>query len=314
MPNSMLTPDSMSESLSDAEVIFLDFGLHTRQGENALFCFFEGKLGSDNAYYVHRIKRFIDEYYPYRCGNRNNVLSVYALITGRTEYKKYKKAFFIDRDFNAPLASRIPPIFETPCYSIENFYVSVDVFKEILRNALTLSEPTDYELCINLFIERQKEYHDATILLNAWYACLIDIRNAKGIRAVSLDDKLPKNFIDFTLHSVSQKYDMDILKQTFPRATEISQTTLNEKITVFSNCEKHKVFRGKFELQFVITMIRLIIQDSENAKSVIKNKVKFVFSDTISNDQAIAIFSPYAETPDSLIDYLKEVTTNASIN
>ena len=148
-------------------------------------------------------------------------------------------------------------------------------------------------------------------MFNAWYACLIDIRNTKGIPAVSLDDKLPKNFIDFTLHSITSKYDLDILKQTFPKASEISETILNEKITAFSTCERHKVFRGKFELQFVLTMIELIIQDSKEAKqTIIKNKVKFVFGEKISNDQAIFIFTQYAETPDSLIDYLKEVTAS----
>lgn len=308
----MLTVDFMKKSLNKAEVAYHEFALHTRQGKDGLFCFFEGERGSDNAYYVPRIKQFIEEYYPIRCGNRDKVLKVYELITIHPEYEKYKKAFFIDRDFNKPLKPHYPPIFETPCYSIENFYVSINTFKEILKNALTLSEANEfYEVCVTLFTERQKEFHQATTLFNAWYSCLIEIRNITGISTgVNLDDKLPKNFINFNLNSVSAKYDINHLKLVFPLALEISEQMLNDRIAEFSKCEQGKIFRGKYELQFVITMIELILQDSSKSKLFIKEKVKFAFGDRINNDQAIAIFSTYAETPDSLNEYLKYVTGN----
>lgn len=308
----MLTVDFMKKSLNKAEVAYHEFALHTRQGKDGLFCFFEGERGGDNAYYVPRIKKFIDKYYPIRCGNRDRVLQVYELITIHPEYEKYKKAFFIDRDFNEPLKPHYPPIFETPGYSIENFYVSINTFKEILKNALTLSETNEsYEVCVTLFTERQKEFHQSTTLFNAWYSCLIDIKNKTGENTgVSLDDKLPKNFIDFKLDSVSANYDINHLKRVFPFALEISESKLNDRLSEFSKCEQGKIFRGKYELQFVITMIELILQDSSKSKIFIKEKVKFAFGDRLSNDQAIAIFSAYAETPESLNEYLKQVTVN----
>ena len=91
----MLTVDLMKKSLSKAEVAYHEFALHTRQGKDGLFCFFEGTGGSDNFYYVPRIKRFTDQYYPIRCHGRDKVLKVYELITIHREYDKYKKAFFI---------------------------------------------------------------------------------------------------------------------------------------------------------------------------------------------------------------------------
>ena len=86
--------------------------MSTREkGKNCFFCFFEGK---DNAYYVPRIKSFTENYYPIQCGGRDKVLAVHRLITYHFEYDKYKKGFFIDRDFNEPLQSLEPPVFETP--------------------------------------------------------------------------------------------------------------------------------------------------------------------------------------------------------
>lgn len=273
-----------------------------------MFCFFEGK---DNAYYVPRIKQFTDNYQPIQCGGREKVLEVYRLITNNREYDRYKKAFFIDRDFNNPLAARNPPIFETPCYSIENLYVSVGVFKEIIKNEFNLSEASDrdYEICLRLFIDRQKEFHLAITLLNSWYACSIDIRNAEGRQTgVNLGDKLPKNFITFTLEGVAANYDLAKIKQTFPDALEVTEEALNKKLSYFSNCQCHKEFRGKYEMQFLLMLIELILQDAKKTQNYLKQKINFSFAEKISNQQAINIFSGYAETPESLIGYLKQAT------
>ncbi|HZH39259.1 MAG TPA: DUF4435 domain-containing protein, partial [Bacillales bacterium] len=107
--------EKLRKSREKAQVAYQEFAVSTRKGKDGLFCFFEGK---DNAYYVPRIKRFTDNYHPINCGGRDEVLDVYRLITIHSEYDKYKKAFFVDRDFNEPLPPRNPPIFETPCYSI----------------------------------------------------------------------------------------------------------------------------------------------------------------------------------------------------
>jgi len=302
----MLYIDQLRKSRDKPQVAYQEFVLHAEKGKDGLFCFFEGK---DNAYYVPRIKRFTDSYHPIKCGGRDQVLDVYRLITIHSEYDKYKKAFFVDRDFNEPLPPHNPPIFETPCYSIENFYVSVDVFKEILKNQLHLSEVNEaYENCVTLFTDRQKEFHQATTFFNAWYACLIEIRNKIGKETgVKLKEKLPRGFIDFTLDTVVAKYDLEKIKQTFPKALEVSEGILDTKLAEFTNCDQCKVFRGKYEMQFLVTIIELILQDSSNAQKYIKPKINFTFGEKLSNDQAISIFSPYAETPETLNDYLKQV-------
>lgn len=303
----MLYIETLRKSREKAQVAYQEFVLHTGKGKDGLFCFFEG---NDNGYYVPRIKRFTDNYHPIKCGGRDKVLEVYRLINNHSEYDKYKKVFFIDRDFNEPLPPHNPPIFETPCYSIENFYVSVDVFQEILKNELHLSEVSDeaFQVCMTLFTERQKEFHQATTLFNAWYACLIEIKNKTGKQTgVKLGDKLPKDFIDFTLDSVVQKYDIETIKQKFPEALEVSEDILNRKLAEFTKCDQCQVFRGKYEMQFVVTIIELILQDSSNYHKYIKPKIKFTFGEKLSNEQAISIFSVYAETPETLKDYLKTV-------
>jgi hypothetical protein len=306
--------DKLKQSRNKSQVAYQEFALHTRENKDGLFCFFEGK---DNAYYVPRIKRFINNYHPIHCGGREKVLEVYRLITIHREYDKYKKAFFIDRDFNKPLPPHNPPIFETSCYSIENFYVSVNVFKEIIKNEFHLSEVSDpdFQVCLTLFKDRQEEFHQATILFNAWYACLIEIRNTTGTKiGVELDDKFPKDFIYLTLDSVSVNYDLEKIKQKFPNAPEIPADTLNDKMEEFTNCEHDQVFRGKYEMWFLLIFLRLILIDSNKSKLFISEKLTFAFnkdysspSPILSNEQALKIFSDHAETPESLNIYLMQV-------
>lgn len=298
--------NKLRKSRSKAQVAYQDFILHTRANKDGLFCFFEGK---DNAYYISRVKKYINQYHFINCGGRENVLEVYKLINYHREYDKYKKGFFIDRDFNPPLSPPNPEIFETSCYSIENFYVSINVFQEILKNHFHLSEISqEFDVCTRLFKERQQEFHNAVILFNAWYACLINRKNREQLQTgVNLDDKLPKGFIKFELDIITQEYNTETIKNKFTKALEVSDEILQEKIKEFRDCEQDKVFRGKYELEFVLTIIELILQDSTITKKYIKSKIKFAFGEKISNEQALNLFSDCAETPQILDDYLERV-------
>ena len=300
--------EKLRVSRDKAQVAYQEFALSTRQKKDSLFCFFEGK---DNAYYVSRIRNYTDDYCPIRCGGRNKVLAVYELITRHSEYDKYKKAFFINRDFNPPLPLRNPPILETPYYSIENFYVSVEVFKRILINEFYLSEISDrsFQICEQLLKDRQQEFHQAVTLFNAWYACLIDLKNSAGKQTeVNLNEKLPKNFVSFSLQTVKSNYELVDLKQTFPDATEVTAEVLDIKLQEFYDCKCHRVFRGKYELEFMLRFIELILQDASNNQKYLQSKVKLPFGDKMNNEQAISIFSSYAETPDCLKKYLQKVS------
>ncbi|MGF1534308.1 MAG: DUF4435 domain-containing protein [Bernardetiaceae bacterium] len=189
----MTYAEELRQSRNKPQVAFTEFASATRKNPEHLFCFFEGK---DNAYYISRIKRFTENYYPVKCGGKQSVLDVYSLITGKEEYRKYKLGFFIDRDFNSTIGDKNPPIFETPCYSVENLYVSLSVFKEILTNEFHLSEVSDsnFETLVKLYEQRQKEFHDSVLLFNSWYSCLIERRENENIKTgVTLDDKLPNN-------------------------------------------------------------------------------------------------------------------------
>lgn len=301
--------EKLRESRDKAQVAFQEFGLLVGKYPNNMFCFFEGK---DNAYYIPRLRQYTDKYYPIKCGGREKVLKVYNLIKGQKVYDKYTKAFFVDKDFNQPLPLNIPPVYETPCYSIENLYVSESVFRQILINEFHLSEGSDtvYKTCMDLFMKRRTEFHESICLLNAWYSCLIDRRNNEGIETgVQLDEKPPKGFLNISLERVSSNYDIDVIKSTFVNALEIDTEKLSNKLTEFEKCECHLYFRGKYELYFLIKFIHLLLLDSNTTKKIFARKINFSFGDasSINLEQALSIFSGYADTPPCLHNYLKQV-------
>jgi hypothetical protein len=231
------------------------------------------------------------------------------LITGKEEYKKYKLGFFIDRDFDQSIGSVDPPIFETPCYSVENFYVSISVFKEILVNEFHLSQNDElFDKLTDLYEERQKEFHNAILLFNAWYSCLVDKKEKEKINTgVKLDEKLPNGFVHINLDKVTANYDLEKIKSFFPDAIQVDAKVLEDKMLFLKNLEMHKVFRGKYELDFLIRIIKDILNDSRNRRKYAASKISFSFGDgsALSHQQVMNIFEAYAETPQSLLDYLE---------
>ncbi|OQX96396.1 MAG: hypothetical protein B6I24_11510 [Bacteroidetes bacterium 4572_128] len=294
---------------NSASVTFQKFSLLSVEFPNDLFCFYEGK---DAPYYFPRIKNhFGSNNHPIICGNKSSVIRVHKLTNSKVEYTKYKKAYFVDRDFDFTIKSKYTPlIYETPCYSIENLYTSEIVLKNILKNEFNLSEIDDnFKKVVSIFQKRQNEFHDATLLFNAWYACLKELVNKGDFQStnVSLDNKLPKGFITITIDSVAKKYDLNLIKSTFKNAIKCETKNLEEKIVFFQNGNKQELFRGKYEIDFFSTFLGFLITDAIKKKKTerqfIKNGTKF----RLDKSQSLTQLTSYAETPNCLIDYLKNL-------
>src|SRR5437763_6662955 len=113
----MRVPELIQIVNNSSTVAFHKFVLLSNGRENDLFCFFEG---IDSHYYSFRIKQIARRnYHPIVCGNKKSVLETFKKLNSNPIYDKYKKAYFIDRDFDEKNSEN--KIYETPTYSIENF-------------------------------------------------------------------------------------------------------------------------------------------------------------------------------------------------
>ena len=221
------------------------------------------------------------------------------------------------------------PIFETETYSIENLYVTKKSFGNILENIFQISSEKEttketFQTYVKLYAQRQKEFHEASLLLNSWYACVIEhgIQTGKRQPSVLQEKSIFKrkdgsnggknhlNFIHFNLKEIKKEYDIAKIEATFPNVVAIEKEVLEQKITEFSKREHYKIFRGKFELQFLVRFIKLMLQDDMQ----IMHNSPIGDARYLKNENALRLFSEYAETPQNLLDYLKQVTQMPQIS
>lgn len=298
----MMTVEELRRAREEsANVPYMTFCKHLQADKLGLFCFFEGK---DSPYYSLRIKTiFQGNYFPINCSGKAKVIKVDELIDYHREYDRYKKGFFVDKDFDFPISNN--KIYETPCYSVENHYTSKTVFGEILKSELGFTEiEEDFERCINHYVQLQQEFHQSIMLFNAWYACLIFLRNTTNQQTgVNLSHSIPKDLVEISLEGITHHYDIATIKAKYPNSLEIDNQSINDKISAFSLQDKKHIFRGKYEIDFMLKTLDAFIQDANTTKKYISRNIKY----HIVHSQAISQFSQYAETPPELVSYIQKI-------
>lgn len=298
----MNVDEIIKETRKSHVVAFHQFVLLTKGNGSDLFCFFEGY---DSPYYSLRIRNNIKgNYHPIICGSKKSVIELWRLIRSNPIYSKYKCGFFVDHDFDITIKSSCPGIYETPCYSVENFYVTQYTLIEILKNEFHLME-TDQEFqdALKFFNANKDVFHSSTLLFNAWYACLKSKSNELGIKPnVSLDEKLPKDFMILQIGSIQSNYNLERIIKYFPNAIEIKEDEIDTKIKENESKDPSSWQRGKFEIWFFYEFLRYLISDANipSNRKILKRRTKF----SIDKAQILSQLSQYALTPKCLTDYL----------
>ena len=295
-----MSVNTLRASRDKAVVVFTELTRLYKQYPSALYCFFEGE---DGKYYGIRIKNITrpekDFYLP--CKGKEGVLGIHRMLSARKYYANIRAAYFIDRDFDKPISEiGLNGIYETPCYSIENFYTSVQCFSEILRTEFKLIESDEnFEKCVSLYVRLQEEFHNAVELLNTWIACQRDKSSELNISDISVS-----RFVNIELGKITVKYVIDDLYRIFPGAIAISQEELDARLTELRSSTRQKSFRGKFEIEFMLTFIqKLMLEANQGNYPYFTRKVKVVLS--LSKRNIISDLSQYADTPDCLYSYLE---------
>ncbi|AFZ56606.1 DUF4435 domain-containing protein [Anabaena cylindrica FACHB-243] len=289
-------------------VAFTEFSRQYKQDESALYCFFEGE--DDKKYYGIRIRNIARpiKYSYFSCDGKKGVLDIHRIITNRKSYSQVRAAYFIDRDFDVSIKNtEITGIYETPCYSIENLYTAINSFCEILRTEFKLAElDIDFNNCKNLYINLQKEFHDAVELLNIWIACQREKRADLKLSGFDIS-----KLVQIDLDNITSNYTINELHTQFPKAITVTQEEIDLKQSDLCLQERQKSFRGKFEIVFLCKFIQKLIEEANkgNPKYFTK-KIKVTLN--LRETTLISDLSQYADTPDCLVDYLESFRTSVN--
>ncbi len=295
----------LSQNADGAARAFITFTRIARIDNESLFCFFEGE---DEKYYGIRIDLLqTRKYHPISCGGKKNVLEVKKTILTRHEYKLHRVVFFIDLDFDQPLHSKDYFLYETPCYSIENFYCTDESVKKILSAEFGQSEHAGvngkFEEIYLVFKESQKQFHSLTKFLNVYikahrlYECSnnsakLNLNNIKIRNLITIKDDGTVCFINGSLDLVS----------VFPNGQQFSNNEL-EAADTFNEKLFNYYFRGKFEIEFLflfLNKLRTWVSIKGNKLHIENYSIKLQLSEA----NLVSGLSQYATTPDCLKNFI----------
>lgn len=298
--------DVLRDSRKGAPSIFILFIDLKDKHHSKLFCCFEG---DDYKYYGFRIENLLqinsDNLQFFTCGGKREVLRLYEMINQNEKYKDVKISYFVDKDFDESIIEKYnKKIYETPCYSIENFYTTVSAFKKILKYEFNIDEPNeDFQICLDLFNARQKEFHDKIKLFNAWIYCQRDLSNSNGTSRLDLTDfKLNKIIPEINLNEIVARYDKEKIEELFPKALKIPNESLELKIAELERLNPQICFRGKFEIDFLYKFIQAMKLEFKKPDGLIKKQRGVKMTDSRQN--LISELSQYADTPICLKNYI----------
>jgi len=297
--------EALRQSRKGATVVFTTITRMKNKYHNSIFCCFEG---DDSKYYFKRIEDKTgfspENIVALNCDGKTEVLRLYRMIKGKSEYSALKFLYFIDRDFDPPIENPSHDIYETPVYSVENLYTTFEAFIRILKCEFNYTEDdTEYTLLLQLFRERQLEFHKETAYFNAWLACQRNSSAKNNSARLNLSNfNLSKIIPIIDLDRIQAAYDKTVLESLFPEAIKLAEDEIQEKLVLFSKENPQEIFRGKFEIDFLFEILEAIKKDFNSAKPRFIKKRGVQLNQSKKN--MISEFSQYASTRNCLISYL----------
>ncbi|TDY81505.1 UNVERIFIED_ORG: uncharacterized protein DUF4435 [Pantoea allii] len=299
---------TLKDSRSNLSVKFLEFTRISSKKNYAAF--FEGE---DEKYYSIRINSIRPDlkWAGINCGGKKNVLALRDRVRNHEVYSTALCMFFVDADFdkNDDLLE-LSDLYTTPCYSVENFYISNNAFVRILSAEFGVNYFSDATQCLKkataLFSKLKFEYFEAIKGFN-FLIKELRLRENEG----TLEGRLNINNVNFEslikvgIENVEKKYNESIPNLIFPELSENIQLDLNRSERYFYGLQGELWYRGKQNLEFFRSFVELLKVDrcKKNGREVFQNKGNVKLQLTKAN--CISELSQYADTPSCLQKFLR---------
>ena len=296
----------MIESKGKSPVVYTKYILDHDKHPDKFFCFFEGE---DYKYYRTRIIQYLDvdeeEIFHYDCNGKKEVLKVYEDLL---EDEKVKKIFFIDKDFDEDIEKE--KIFQTECYSIENYYVTDSAFRHFLSTEFEMNiTDNNFKKCFSDYIKIREEFNKKLVMLNA-YIFYMRRRDKDIFERIKLPDEkgiLNKIISDIKVDNITVKTEVSIkdIKNILKDDRDINEEEILVIAKEFENIQsKELLFRGKFEIYFLKRFITNLVLRTKKG-DYFEEYSKRIMLDV--NNNPITYLSTYADTTEKLKKFLLEM-------
>jgi hypothetical protein len=305
---------NMTKELDAMSVYFMKFMRYANDIARTV-CFFEGE---DQKYFVARLdgSKIKSNWCGIDCGGKKNVLNLYIIIANHDVYKSSRVAFFVDRDFDEPITLEMRDlVYETPSYSIENFYCTDHCLSRVLNIEYKLDkDPNRPELithALENFQAMRRQFQIAIRPLNVWIKAHQTKEKMEGLKALNLPNVSLEKFIEVRADSIISTYTLDDMQSFFPDCYTLSEDELKLAEESLPIEESHLNFRGKYQLEFVRKYL-------DNLKKACIDKTSHFYNPgntvklSISKINIISELSQYASTPDCLSEFLAKLVPRPS--
>ncbi|MDO7355973.1 DUF4435 domain-containing protein [Acinetobacter baumannii] len=322
--------DFMTDKLEDESVAFQVF-LKNYKKDKAFF-FLEGV--DDLEYYLSKIENFFGDYsekwVEIVCYGRDKVIKIINDLNCHTKKEYRESAYFgiIDKDYyevdDNPFKNKI---YVTPCYSIENFYISTKFFKKVLKVKFFLRDNddknNDYARCLKNFLKRRGEFIHIVSELDKYLRCNHIMYEENKIESkINLRDLDLINLINIHLDRVVLK--KSVLDFIGKKIEDFDSEAL-EKAGKFykgrSEEELSQYIRGKFMYFFINHYLHCLRHDNmsrtpilfvdsyANSKKAFPERVimrKTNLNHNVQKRDCLSILVSLSDTPKCLKTFLSE--------
>lgn len=286
--------------LSDNEnVSFIEFNtmISSKDYEGFIFCFVEGI--NDFKYYEPRIHNIIDEENVYVCcDGREKVINLFKMISNKNVYNKYRKGFFVDKDFNDEQLQ--DGIYQLPCYSIENLYCNEETLTKIIENNIGYKRHTaEHKAIIEQFSTTFSEVMEILRIFN----------NYAYYKKIKLNEPITLNDDKYSFKNMVIINDDYSVRTGRTINDNLIDTTIPE---MFNGVDYKMAYRGKQQLDFLckfLTILEVDLKKSYNVFTKIEEFKKPVGKLSLGNntDFMLQTYSMFAITPPCLTTYIKNL-------
>lgn len=298
----MTRRDKMYEESECIESIFMSY--ITAKAADNIFLFFEGK--DDFKYYIQRITINVPGKVlkKFDCGNKSNVIQIHKRIKEQSAHsKKNAKLFFVDKDFDVN-ENIDDDIYITPTYSIENLYFTDIALEHMLKGEIGLSDNSiedvkDLDIAFNYIKKYRDCIIDNILYGNAYYSLQIRKSKERGIDRPNLTSIKGYDQIK----GLSSRADFERIIENYIDVTDDEVDEECQRLRSDPIC----LLRGKYILEKLPECINTIVECSNKPRP----GAKIPFSKrrhmalNISKVNLLSVLSQYAETPDTLITYIR---------
>lgn len=293
--------ESLRQGREDSSTAFMEFADKKQFFQDHVFGFYEGE---DGKYYNQRIKSIVGQKFIHiKAGSKSKVLKVMHLIQSKKEYCEVNTVFFVDRDMSFDMEEyKNDDLYVTPCYSIENLYVSEESMGAILENEFGFNiGDNDYHKYKNKFIEYYKEFCDLMIEFNA----LVLLRKEKELDCdkVCINKIKTKRIIKIDISSgLSLGADYHKVVNDLKQKLDVTDQDIDEaKTRLLNHGNPYDVFRGKNQLDFLVEYTDQLCKHKDNLFEKKPTSVNIN-----PNQNTLSTLSSYAKTPPDLTDFIKK--------